>query len=85
MLFSFLYVSVFFACLHFLPLVNTQEGRGGGGNSIVSHLCFLTHSSCQYDVTYKRARASSRLCKLARDTTVSWTSEVEEKLRVARA
>ena len=84
MLFSFLYVSVFFACLHFLSLVNTQEG-GGGGNSIVFHLCFLTHSSCQYDVTYKRARASSRLCKLARDTTVSWTSEVEEKLRVGRA
>ena len=24
---------------------------GGGGNSIVSHLSFLTHSVCQYDVT----------------------------------
>ena len=24
---------------------------GGGGNSIVFHLSFLTHSTCQYDVT----------------------------------
>ena len=26
-------------------------GRGRGGNSIVFHLSFLTHSACQYDVT----------------------------------
>ena len=24
---------------------------GGGGNSVVFHLRFLTHSACQYDVT----------------------------------
>ena len=47
----------------------------GGGNSIVFHLSFLTHSACQYDVTYVQT------CKLARDTTVIWTSEDEEKLR----
>ena len=28
-----------------------DQGGGGGGNSIVSHLSFLTHSACQYDVT----------------------------------
>ena len=30
------------------------------------------------------SRLSDGACKLSRDTTVSWTSEVEEKLRVAR-
>ena len=25
--------------------------QGGGGNSIVFHLSFLTHSACQYDDT----------------------------------
>ena len=30
-----------------------QEGVGGGGvNCTVFHLSFLTHSACQYDVTY---------------------------------
>ena len=29
-----------------------EAGEGGGGNSIVFHLSFLTHSACQYDVTY---------------------------------
>ena len=28
-----------------------DEHGGGGGNSIVFHLSFLTHSACQYDVT----------------------------------
>ena len=46
-------------------------GKGGGGNSTVFHLSFLT----------QWARASGRLWKLAGDATVTWTSEVEEKLR----
>ena len=29
----------------------TPNQGGGGGNSIVFHLSFLTHFACQYDVT----------------------------------
>ena len=29
-----------------------MQGGGGGVKSTVFHLSFLTHSACQYDVTY---------------------------------
>ena len=56
---------------HFFMYMYVSGGRGGGeGDSVVFHLRFLTHFACQYDVTKQRARASGRLCKFARDTTV---------------
>ena len=62
-----------------------RGGGGGGGLGKVTLLfptfVSLTHSACHYDVPQKRARASGRLCKFVRDTTVIRTSEVEEKLR----
>ena len=42
---------------------------------------FLTHSVCQCDVGIVTARTSGRKLKLARDTTVIRSNEVEEKLR----
>ena len=50
-------------------------------NSIVFHLRLLTYSLCPCDVQQYWARASGRLCKLTKDTTVIRTSEVEKKLR----
>ena len=65
------------------PNICLRPGKSGGGKkvTIVFHLRFLIHSVCQCDVTQQRARALSRLCKLARETAVIRTSEVEEKLR----
>ena len=44
-------------------------GEGGGGDSTVFQLRFLTHSACKCDVTQQRVRASGRLCKLHRSAT----------------
>ena len=40
-------------CKRFSLYIKLYQGGGGGrgGNTIVFHLSFLTHSACQYDVT----------------------------------